>query len=87
MILNYKEVEEDINKEIQQKHEELKSLYKTLDEAEEHGYEVAFGANTQEEAIISAFNAGRAIGEYEGKIDELEIFLNYLYSKEFLNKE
>ena len=56
--------------------------YETLNEAEEFGYEVTFGANSTDESIQSAFKTGRAIGEIEGKIDQLNTFLNFFYTQE-----
>ena len=54
-------------------------------EVQEYGYKVTFGGNSEEEAIKSAFEAGRAIGVLEGENDQLRHFLDFLYNKEFNN--
>lgn len=83
MILNYTEMEQRISNDIEEIESQLKILYKTVEEANEYGYSITFIANTEDEGFKSAFNAGRAIGELEGKIDQLNSFLNFLYNKEF----
>ena len=85
MMLDYKELEESISNDIKQKQEKLDILYKTLDEVNEYGYSTTFGADDKEITIKSAFDAGRAIGELEGQIDELRVLGSYLYEKSLEN--
>lgn len=85
MILDYKEIEQKICNDIAEIQKQLHNLYQTIDETKEYGFKVTFGANDEEEGYKSAFNAGRTIGELEGKIDQLNHFLNFLYNKEYQN--
>lgn len=85
MTLNYNEMEQRISNDIKETKSQLELLYKTVEEANEYGYDVAFNANNDNESYKSAFEAGRAIGELEGRTDQLNSFLNFLYSKEFEN--
>lgn len=87
MILNYKETENIITTEIAKKKKELDIIYKTLEEADEFGYTTTFSDKSWEDVIKTAINYGRKIGEYEGQIDALTTFLNYLYSIEYKNGE
>ena len=86
MILDYKKMEADITQDIIEKKKELNELYKTLNEAEEYGYTTAFADKSWEDVIKTAINYGRKVGEYEGQIDTLTTFLNYLYSIEYNKK-
>lgn len=82
MEIKYSEIENRILNDIKEQRNLLQNLYETLNEAEEFGYEVTFGANSTDESIQSAFKTGRAIGEIEGKIDQLNTFLNFFYTQE-----
>lgn len=82
MVIDYKDMKQRILDDIEAIRSQLNSLYQTIDEVEEYGFAIVFGSSSSEESIKSAFEAGRAIGELEGKIDQLQSFLNFLYSKE-----
>ena len=85
MILDYKETEQKITEELISNQNQLNNLYQTMAEVQEYGYKVTFGGISEEEAIKSAFEAGRAIGVLEGENDQLRHFLDFLYNKEFNN--
>jgi hypothetical protein len=86
MILDYKEMESRISHDIKVKQEQLNTLYETLDEANKFGYVVTFGQEDNNSALKDAVEAGRAIGDLEGQIDQLRSFLNFLYNEEYNKK-
>ena len=85
MELNYKEVEKQITEELMNNQKQLNTLYLTMIDAQQYGYETTFGGTSTEESIRSAFEAGRSIGVLEGENDQLRHFLDFLYNKEFNN--
>ena len=87
MRLIFKEMEKKINDAITEKQKELKTHYQTLDEVDEYGWTTVFNANNEEETIKSSFSSGRAIGEIEGEIYQLQKFLDFLYYQEYLKEE
>ncbi len=85
MVLSYKEMEERITEELINNQKQLNTLYLTLEDAQQYGFDKTFGGTAFSESIKSAFDAGRAIGVLEGENDQLRHFLDFLYNKEFNN--
>ena len=87
MTLSYKEISDKIFYEIKQLQKEQVELSKTLDEVTEYGWTTTFNTDNEDNTIKSAFDCGFKIGEIEGKIDQLNSFLNFFYGKEMETNE